>query len=256
MGKKKVKKENIGLALGGGAVLGAAHIGVIRAVEEYNVPVKFISGTSIGALVAALYAFGKNWEEIQGIALKLNWLDLSGLTLSKYGLLSNEKIGNVIVEHLGDAIIEDSKIPLAIISTDISSGKVVVINKGSLADAVMASTCIPGVFIPVEKDNQLLIDGGIMENVPVLSLQEMGSDYNIGVDLNIRNSIVKPNNIVEVLINTIQLTLRNVTKLQTKKADLLITPDLSAFNHYDISQVPELIQKGYEESKRAIEKHL
>jgi NTE family protein len=251
-----MKKENIGLALGGGAVLGAAHIGVIRAMEEYDVPVKFISGTSIGSLVAALYSFGLKWKEMEEIALNLNWLDLSGLTLSKYGLLSNEKIGNVITEHLGDVKIEDSKIPLAIIATDISGGKIVVIKKGSVADAVMASTCIPGVFIPVEKEGKFLIDGGIMENVPVLSLQEMGSGCNIGVDLNIRNSIVKPNNIVEVLINTIHLTLRNVTKLQTKKADILITPDLSAFNHYDTSQVPDLIQRGYEESKKAIEKHL
>lgn len=251
---KPEEKENIGLALGGGAVLGAAHIGVIRTMEEYNVPVKYISGTSIGSLVAALYAFGIKWEEMQEIALKLNWLHITRLTLSKYGLLSNEKIKNIVDERLGDAKIEDSKIPLSIIATDISQAKTVVIQKGSVGEAVMASTCIPGVFIPVEKGEQFLIDGGVMENIPVLALHKMGSGFKIGVDLNSNNTFSKPNNIVEVLINTVHLTLRNASKLQTKKADLLITPDLSKFNHYKTSQVPELIKMGYLESKRVIEK--
>jgi NTE family protein len=252
---KPEKKENIGLALGGGAVLGAAHIGVIRAMEEFNVPIKFISGTSIGSLVASLYAFGIKWEKMQEIALKLKWLDISRLALSKYGLLSNEKIKNIVNERLGEAKIEDSKIPLSVIATDISQGKTVVINKGSVGEAVMASTCIPGVFIPVEKGEQLLIDGGIMENIPVLALHKMGSHFKIGVDLNGNNTFSKPNNIVEVLINTIHLTLRNASKIQTKKADLLITPDLSEFNHYKTNQVPELIHKGYTESKKIIEKY-
>ena len=251
----KIETKNIGLALGGGAVLGAAHIGVIRAIEENELPIKYVSGTSIGALVAALYAFGKNWEEIREISKDLNWLDLSGLSISKYGLLSNKKIGNIIFDHLGDVELEESKIPLSIIATDIAAGKRVVLNDGSVADAVMASTCIPGIFEPIEKDDQLLVDGGIMENVPLVSLTEMGANYKIGVDLNSKQSLVKPGNIVELMINTVHITLRNVTRFQTPKADLLISPDLSDFNYYQISQVPALIQKGYSESKKAIDKH-
>ncbi len=128
-----------------------------------------------------------------------------------------------------------------------------VLSKGSVADAVMASTCIPGIFVPIEKDNQLLIDGGVMENVPVLSLQEMGADFIIGVDLNAKQSFIKPNNIVEVLINTINLTLASATRLQTERTDLLITPDVSEFNLYDTSQVSALIERGYSDSKKKIE---
>ena len=121
MVSESIKK--IGLALGNGAVLGAAHIGVIRSIEEYDVPVEYISGTIIGAFIAALYAFDLGWQKIREIALDLDWLDISGLSLSEYGLLTNRKTGNVITESLGDVQFKDSRIPLAVIATDIARGK-------------------------------------------------------------------------------------------------------------------------------------
>lgn len=250
MTKKKLK--SVGLALGGGAVLGAAHIGTIRAIEEYEIPIKYISGTSIGALIAALYAFGISSDKMQEIALDLDWLDISALSLSQYGLISNKKVGNVITDELGDVKFDDAEIPLAIIATDIASGKKIVKTEGSVADAVMASTCIPGVFVPIEKDDQMLVDGGVLENVPVLSIQEMGAEFVIGVDLNAKQSFTKPNNIIEVLINTVNITLLNASMMQTEKADLLITPDLADYNLYDTSQVEDLIKAGYKESKKSL----
>ncbi|MEJ2055323.1 MAG: patatin-like phospholipase family protein [Calditrichaceae bacterium] len=247
------KGKKIGLALGGGAVLGAAHIGIIRAIEELEIPVKYIAGTSIGALVAALYAFGLHWEKIKDIALELDWMVISELSLSQFGLLKNKKIEKVITKNIGDVKFEDANIPLEVVATDIASGKKVIISTGSVAEAVMASTCIPGIFIPIKKGDQLLVDGGVIENVPVPSLQSMGSDYIIGVDLNAHHTFTKPKNIIEVLISTIYLTLINVTKLQTEKADLLITPDLSQFNLYDTKQIAELIEKGYTESRKVLE---
>ncbi|HDP97696.1 MAG TPA: patatin, partial [bacterium] len=166
--RKKLKRKNkIGLALGGGAVLGAAHIGVLKAMEELDIPVHFVAGTSIGALVAALYAFGKDYKQIEKIAAELDWLDVSGLSLSQYGLLSNKKLGKIINKAIGDVDFEDARIPLAMIATDISHGKEVVLKQGNVATAVMASTCIPGIFIPVEIEGKLLVDGGVVENVPI-----------------------------------------------------------------------------------------
>jgi NTE family protein len=246
--------KKYGLALGGGAVLGAAHIGVIRSVQEYGIPIQYLSGTSIGAFVAALYAFGLDWREIREVALDLDWLEISGLSLSQYGLLSNKKIGKVITDKLGNVQFSESKIPLSIIATDIAKGKKVVLAEGPVSEAVMASTCIPGIFIPIEKSDKMLIDGGIMENVPVLSLQNMGADFVIGVDLNAKQTFIKPGNIVEVLINTINLSLLNVTRLQTEEADLMIKPDLSGFNLYDTKQISDLIDKGYNDSKECIRK--
>ena len=250
--KIEIAGKKVGLALGGGGVLGAAHIGVIKSLEENKIPIDYISGTSIGALVASVYAFGMPLEKIRKIALDLHWLDISEFSLSQYGLLSNEKIGKMITENLGDVNIEDSKIPLSVIATDISKGEKVVLTKGSLADAVMASTCIPGIFIPITKGNQLLVDGGVVENVPVYSLKEMGAQFTIGVDLTARQTFRKPKNILEIFTNTINLRLKNGTRLQASTADLLISPDLSKFNLYETKQVPDLIEKGYHDSKESM----
>jgi NTE family protein len=122
-----------------------------------------------------------------------------------------------------------------------------------VAKAVMASTCIPGVFIPIEIENKLLVDGGVLENVPISPLQEMGAESIIGVDLNVQHTYKKPENIIDVLVNTFDMTLINSTKIQTEEADVLITPDLSAFNLIDTDQVADLIQQGYTEAKAVLQ---
>jgi len=243
-----MKNKKIGLALGGGAVLGAAHIGVLKALEELEISVQYVAGTSIGAFVAAFYAFDKTWKEIEEIALKLKWMDISGISLSQYGLLSNEKLGELITEYIGDKKFKQSSIPLAMVATDISNGKKVVLKKGLVAKAAMASTAIPGIFKPLEIDGKLLVDGGIVENVPIHTLKDMGADYIIGVDLNAKHSYERPDNIVDVMVNSFHFTLQASAKLQTKEADLLIQPDLSSFNRSDMDQVEDLIEKGYDDS--------
>ena len=240
--------NRIGLALGGGAVLGAAHIGVLKAIEEKGVEIKFITGTSIGAFVAALYAFGKDWNEINDITSELKWMDISSISLSRYSLLSNEKFGALLVEHIGDKKIEESMIPLAIIATDAVSGEKVILKKGSVAQAVMASTCIPGIFKPVVIDDKMLIDGGIVENVPINTLKKLGAKYIIGVDLNANHNYQKPGNILDVLLNSFHFIMQQAAKLQTEDADLLIKPDLSSFDRTDTTQIEELMKKGYEDT--------
>lgn len=240
--------KKIGLALGGGAVLGAAHIGVLKALSEEEIKINYITGTSIGAFVASLVAFGKTWEEIEKIAIELKWMDISGISLSKFALLNNEKLGELIVKHIGNKNIEESNIPLAMIATDISSGEKIVLEKGSVATAVMASACIPGIYKPVEIDGKMLVDGGIVENVPIKTARKIGAKFVIAVDLNAKNTFQKPTNILDVMLNSFQLLTFQVDKIQTKKADLLIQPDLSSFSGSDTKQVQNLIQKGYEET--------
>ena len=244
--------KKTGLALGGGAVLGAAHVGVLKALQEFDIKVEYIAGTSIGAFVAAFYAFGKSWEDIQEITSELRWIDITAISLSRYGLLSNKKLEELIVEHIGDKNIQDSNIPLAIIATDASNGKKVILNKGSVANAVMASTCIPGVFRPVDYGEKMLLDGGIIENVPVNTVREMGADYVIGVDLNSEYTYEKPDNILDVLLNSFHFIMKTSAELQTENSDLLIKPDLSKFNRTDMNQVQALLKKGYKDAKKAL----
>jgi NTE family protein len=242
------QKKNIGLALGGGAVLGAAHIGVLRALEELKIPISFIAGTSIGAFVSAFVAFGKRWDEIEELANELKWLDVSSISLSQFGLLSNKKMGKLFKDTLGDVTFDQAKIPVAMIATDISNGEKVIIKDGEISTAVMASTCVPGVFVPIEREGRLLVDGGVVENVPITPLKEMGADFIIGVDLISKRSSRKPKNIIEVILNTVDFTLMAATKLQTEEANILISPDLSAYNMVNTDNVKDLIKTGYEEA--------
>ena len=247
-----MKIDKVGLALGGGGVLGAAHIGVLQALEEKEVTITHITGTSIGSLIAALYAFGKTVDEIKEIALDLKWINVSDISISKFALLSNEKLGKVLEEHIGDKNIEDAVIPLGIVATNISTGEKVVLDKGPVSRAVMASSCIPGVFEPVEMDGMLLVDGGILENVPLQTVQDLGADYIVGVDLHAKYANERPKNILDVLINSFHITMMASSKLQTEVADLMIKPDLSGFNLTDTGQVKDLMKQGYEEAHKAL----
>ena len=240
------------LALGGGAVLGAAHVGVLRALTELDITVSMISGTSIGAFIASLHAFGKSWQEIRDIVFDLDWLDMTSLALSQYGLLSNKKMGDIVCSLLGDKTIEDAFIPLSIVATDIGTGKKVVFTKGDVALAVMASSCIPGLFKPVEWAGSLLVDGVLMENVPVSPLVESGAESIVCVDLLARRVFKKPANIIDLLLNAFYSTITNMTALQIEVADLSLAPDLSEFSLIDTAQIPDIMEAGYQAALPAL----
>lgn len=249
------KAKKVGLALSGGVVLGAAHIGVIKALEESGIKIDYISGTSAGALVSSLYAFNKNSEILKEIALAISWSNLTELSFSRLGLLSNNKMKELIHKYIGEATFDQMKIQLAIIATNITTGKKVIIENGDVATAVMASTSIPGIFKPVALNDQLLVDGGLVEHVPISPLKKMGADFIIAVDLNSKYIINrKPKNVVEVLLNSFHFSLSNTSKIQTADADILIEPSLSAFNIIDMKQASDLINKGYEETINELEK--
>jgi NTE family protein len=251
MNKKRF--SHTGIALGGGAALGAAHIGVLKAFSEYQIKPESISGTSIGAFVAAHVAFGTPIEKLEEIAIELNWLDVTAFKLSKLGLLSNERLGKIILDQLGKVNVEDALIPLRMIATDITSGMKVVLDKGPLYKAVMASTCLPGVFIPVEWDDMLLVDGVLCENVPITPLEDMGVDDIIAVDLTTNREYKRPEDIIDVLSNTFDIGLNNMIKEQLNREGIFwIRPKLSAYNKADTRQTKKLIQEGYDAALQAL----
>lgn len=150
----------IGLALGGGAAKGIAHIGALKAFEEEQIRIHCIAGTSVGALVASYHAFGRPAESIMSICSTLNLSKLIDFTLERGGLFSTDNIRDMIHRDLGDCRIEDADIPLAICATDIETGEQLIFREGNLADAVCASMAVPGLFVPVEIDGRILVDGG------------------------------------------------------------------------------------------------
>ncbi len=247
-------KTGVALALGGGAVLGAAHIGVLKALDERAIKINCISGTSIGALIATLYAFGQSPREIEDIVADLDWLDVTSFTLSRYGILSNDELGQHVTDVLGDVEFNQAQIPLSLIATDLASGEKVILDHGQVAPAVMASSCIPGVFVPVEIDNRLLVDGGLVENVPVSPLRRVSAEFVVGVDLNAGRHYQRPDDIIDVLANAIDIAIDNVTRSQTSEADLIIAPELNSYSRRDTSRIAELIDEGYQVTLRLLDK--
>ncbi len=248
-------ERRIGLALGGGAILGAAHIGILKAFEERQVHISGITGTSVGAFVGALYAFGLSTDEIEEIALNLKWLDVAAVRLSKLGFISLSRVQNFLEEHLGYVEFKDAKIPLAVVATDIGTAEKIIYSSGPLAPAVIASMSMPGIFQPVEYDGRMLVDGGLLETVPVSPLGDMNVNERVAVNLIAKRHYRNPQNIIELIGNTIDITINNVTAMQTVNADLIIAPELSAYNPADPRQVPDLIEEGYEEAVKVLDSY-
>ncbi len=246
------KDDGYGLALSGGAVLGAAHIGVLKAIEKNDIKIKHIAGTSIGAVVGALYAFGKSTEEIENLAHSINFKALLSISLTKLGLFSNVKIAKFIHEHIGDVKIEDAPIPLRIITTDITDLEKVTITKGNLAQALMASCAVPGIFSPIEFDNKLLVDGGLVENAPLQTLKELGIEKTITVCLASRHMHRRPKNLIEVIMNSHSCMLQMLNKESCGDNDIIIAPDLEHFNAFKSSEIENITEVGYVEGMRVL----
>jgi NTE family protein len=243
----------LGLALGGGSALGFAHIGVLKALEESDIIIDSISGTSAGAIIAALYAFGISFKDIEQEADKLDWKKLAKIYPSKLGVTNNKAIREILERHLGKkADIADANIPLAIVATDIENGSKVVFKSGPVIDAVLASSCLPGLFSPIKIEGLMLVDGGLVENVPISPLKGF-VDVIVAVNLLRYRRYTKPKSIMGVLVNSFDMINHRISA-QPRQSDvnILIEPDLSDYFMGDIKKWKELSDKGYLETQKYI----
>ncbi|MFH1653370.1 MAG: patatin-like phospholipase family protein [Pseudomonadota bacterium] len=179
-------KKKIGLALGSGAAKGGAHIGVLRALKEAEIPIHYIAGTSIGSMIAAIFCSGQ-LEAFEEFVRKVDWkdfLDTFRLSFSKEGLFKDKKIYELLNRFITLDDISKSSIPLFIIATDLANGDEICFKRGAAVEAVRASISIPGIFPPVKIGEHLYVDGGLVDPLPIKHLKEAGSDITIAVDLN------------------------------------------------------------------------
>jgi len=246
------ERRHLGLALSGGATRGFAHIGVLQALEENGIHPDYLSGTSIGAFAAALYAFGVPLSEIRKVSAGMTPLKVSTLKLTRYALFTNEELGRLIFSKVGRARIENAPIPLAIMAADIGTGEKVVLRRGEVAPAVMASNAVPGIYMPLRIDSRMLVDGGIVEDVPISPLRTMGADVVVAVNLSADRKYRQPQDIIDVLMNAFDIAIDEDTKVQVKAADVLIEPRLSHFRRMDVSQIDALIAEGYRAATASI----
>ena len=280
----ETERPKIGLALSGGGARGGAHVGVLEALEEMNVPIDYIAGTSMGAIIGAFYAAGYSPSQIKSIISETNWVDAfsdqsdrRGMTMRKkeldadfliphrvgfnsgtiqlpLGVLEGQKLDQIFqkaflpVREIRD--FDDLPTPFRAVATNLVTGAEVVIADGSLADAVRASMSIPGFFAPAEIDELILVDGGMANNLPVSVVREMGADIVIAVDIS--SPLLNREELDSVLTVTEQLTnflTRKNTEVQIASLgpdDVLLVPQLGGFGSSDFERVMEIVPAGYE----------
>ncbi|GED70300.1 esterase [Brevibacillus reuszeri] len=245
------RKPIVGLALGSGGARGFAHIGVLKALEAKGIEIDMLAGSSMGSLIAAVYANGIDPHMMGKLAQNLkrkHWLDLTVPTL---GFVAGEKIKQLIRLLTHGKRIEELNKPLAIVATDIESGERVVFRDGPVDQAVRASISIPGIFVPEKVGNRLLVDGGVIDRVPVTVIREMGADIVIAVDVAQVDTPMKVSSIFDVIAQTIDVMEREILRHRIIAADLVIRPDVGHYSSIAYSGVEEIMEQG----ERAGEAH-
>ena len=248
--RKPEKRPRIGLALSGGAARGIAHIGVLRAFAEHNLPIDCIAGTSAGALVGGVLASGLPLSEIESIGKSLRWRDVGRMTMSRMGVQSNERLEQYLRARLPVTRFEDLPIPFAAVATDLQSGKGVVLKSGGdVPLAIRASCAIPGWYVPVtDEHGRQLVDGGLVANVPSEVARSMGADVVIAVDVNAEGAaFLGPSlSIISVVLQSMMLVQRTASLYQLAAADVVIKPRVGHIRWDEMRRGEELIAAGYE----------
>lgn len=244
-------KKKLGFALGSGGSRGVAHIGFLRAMEEQGIRPDYIVGCSMGAVVGAAYASGFSVDKMEEAVKKLRLLDLIAPTGKRGGLFDTKKVRRLLEKYIGDITFADLKIPFRCVAVDMITQRVVEFSEGSLLDAVIASSSIPSVFRPLEKDGMRLIDGGILERVPFMQVKDMGADVVVAVDvLGQRSTKEKCPSTLGVLLEAIDIADNARTRIRRQtyqdQIDFWIEPELGDMSQYVVKNLGFAAEKGYE----------
>ncbi len=242
----------IGLALGGGAFRGLAHIGVLQVMEEYGVPIHMIAGTSMGALVGGVYCSGMNMHLVERYVYTIEERDLIDMTIPRTGFIAGQRIELLIKTLTGNRSFQDLKIPFAAVAADVEKGQPVVLTEGKVYEAIRASISIPGVFKPVMRDGRMLVDGGIVARVPTDTVRDMGADFVISVDVGYHGGETKCDGIVSIMMQAFAVMEWHIIKERVNTSDINIVPALGHINMASIAQAEETIEIGRQAARAQI----
>ncbi|HET6144485.1 MAG TPA: patatin-like phospholipase family protein [Candidatus Acidoferrales bacterium] len=248
-----VERPRIGVALGGGFARGIAHLGVLNVLKQEKIPVDYLTGTSAGALMAISFASGHTLSEIERQARATRFQDFGNWKLSWMGLASNQKLEHYPRKFLGVSTFEDLTVPLAIAATDLATGEAVYFSHGPLGPALRASCAYPGMFIPVEIDGRMLVDGFLAAPVPVDAARSIGAEIVIAVFLEAANNR-KPSSIVDVIGLSFAILQRHADLEWRRTADVTIEPAVKDFLWDDFERTSDLIAAGETAARAALPK--
>ncbi len=237
-------KIRIGLALGGGAAKGFAHIGVIKMLEANGLQPDVVSGTSAGSVVGALYASGMDVFDMQQHAVALDEASIRDVSLFSGGLVKGQKLQDYVNEMVGNRTIQNMKKPFAAVSTTLENGERIVFTRGNTGQAVRASCSIPGVFEPVKIGALHYVDGGVVSPVPVDAARQLGAEFVIAVDISTKASGKTPENLIGVVNQSITIMGQTLGAQEMIRADVVIRPHVNDIGPVDFEQRSNAILEG------------
>jgi NTE family protein len=248
----------IGLALSGGAARGVAHVGVLRALLENDIPIDCVAGTSAGSLVGGAFVSGMSIEEITDFGRKLRWRDIGRMTTSRLGVQSNERLEQYLRARLPITKFEDLRMPFAAVATDLKTGAPVVLKgEGDLPFAIRASCAIPGWYVPVlDQEGRQLVDGGLVAVVPSSVARSLGADIVIAVDVNTEGAtfITPSSSVIGVLLQSMMVVQKTASRYQLEMSDLVISPRVGHIRWDEMGRADELMEAGYKVGVESIAK--
>lgn len=250
--KAPVKPPRIGLALGGGAARGFAHIGVLQVLEEQGIKPDLIVGTSAGSVVATLYAAGKTPTELGQMAMTLDESSITDWVFPGRSLLKGEALARFVRKSTGGRQIESMRLPLGIVAADLKSGQPILFRRGDPGVAVRASSAVPAVFEPVKIGGREYIDGGAVSPVPVRFARQMGADVIIAVDISAIPEGQSTRGAVDILMQTFNIMGHTISQLEMSDADVVLRPKLEGIGSTDFSARRLSILAGREAALMAL----
>lgn len=244
------KRKSVGLALGGGVVRGMAHAGVLSALTEAKVPIDYVAGTSVGAIIGAFFCAGVSVAEIEYIGSKIGWRDVARPVWPRRGFVSFAPLEQLLNNLLGAIEFADLEVPFAVVATNLETGKPVVLREGPLAPAVRASASVPGFVTPRRIGPYLLGDGAISDNLPVSATRKMGADLVVGVDI-FQPSFVRGWGPLGLGLTAVEILI-NRAGGGVEAADILIQPVLAGMSYLLFSEREQSMSLGREAAKAAL----
>lgn len=246
------RPPRIGLALGGGAARGFAHIGVIQVLEEAGIKPQLVVGTSAGSLVAALYASGRSGAELASLALHMDESALTDWSFPGRGVIRGEALARYVREQLGGRSIEQMKLPLGIVATDLDSGQPILFQRGDPGMAVRASSAVPAVFQPVRIGGREYVDGGLVAPVPVQFARQMGAELVLAVDISTPPEGQATGDALRMLMQTFAIMGKRISSYELREADIVLRPRLMGVGSANFSARQRAIQAGRDAALAAL----
>lgn len=243
----------LGLALGSGAARGLAHMGVIETLVKNGLEFDMVAGSSIGAMIGALFCYGVDFKYAKALFKNLPQKSYVDVAVPRVGFIKGDRIQEVVKLITRDCEFKDLKIPLLVAATDLKNKKLSIISEGKVHEAVRASISIPGVFVPYVRDDKILVDGGVLERVPARALKDSGVDFVIGVDVGFNLSTSSCKTIFHVIFESYDLIEKELFALKKNECDYLIRVNMDDMDPTKFDRVEECVERGVNSAEAAIE---